>query len=261
MLIDTHAHFDHLFGDSERRAALERAKRAGVHRVIAVGGNPKANTCVVELARARSDQVMAAVGYDREMACRDTPVDTLKEAVKDSNVVAIGEIGLDYHYARETRAAQRVLFDRMLALAAEAGKPVIVHSRDAEEDTLAMIKNWCGGDPARIGVLHCFTGSAGFSTKLVEMGFFIGLSGIITFRQAKSLRELAKELPLDRILIETDSPYLAPVPVRGTVNEPANLRYIAECLAQIRHDTVEHIAHSTSENAIRLFKLHGGQRL
>ena len=260
MFIDTHAHFDHLPDDAARWAVLDRAREAGVVQVMAVGANPRANACVLSLVRARKAWVMAAVGYDRDMAGCEVSVAALRESLQSPDVVAVGEIGLDYHYSPATAGAQRALFEQMLALAAEVRKPVIVHSRDAEADTLAMLTDWRSGDASRVGVLHCFTGSARFAERLIELGFYIGVSGIVTFRNARSLREIIASLPLERILLETDSPYLAPVPLRGKPNEPAYISHIAQCVAQIRHDTVEHIAHSTTQNAMRLFNFHGGEK-
>lgn len=260
MYIDTHAHFDHLRTDEECSGLITRAQAAGVERIVAVGATAASNRFVMRLARTHPGMVVPAVGYDRDQADVAPSLEELSELAATPEVVAIGEIGLDYHYAADTAAQQRKLFARMLELAAAIGKPVIVHSREAEADTLAMLSDWVSHDSTRSGVLHCFTGSPAFATKLIELGFYIGFSGILTFSSAQSLRDIAACLPMDRILLETDSPYLAPVPFRGTVNEPARVVRIAECLAQIRHDSVERIAHSTSQNAKRLFDLKGGMK-
>jgi TatD DNase family protein len=258
MYVDTHAHFDHLGSAKECADVIGRARAAGLERIVAVGANAHSNRLVARLAQEHPDIVAAAVGYDREQAEAAPAPNELRELLQHPRMVAVGEIGVDYHYSPHTAPAQRKLFAQMLDLAAEAGRPVIVHSRDAEADTLAMLTEWARPDERRTGVLHCFTGSAEFAERLVELGFYIGFSGIVTFRNAQALRGVAARLPLDRIVLETDSPYLAPAPFRGTVNEPARVVHVAECLAQIRHDSVERIAHITSQNAKRLFHLSEG---
>lgn len=259
MLIDTHAHLDGLGSEQELHAAFARARAAGITKIIAVGGAPAANTQALERAREQPGIVHAAVGFDRDQATTclstadlDTQIDTTPRPV------AIGEIGLDYHYLPKTATAQERLFSRMLEVARRARRPVIVHSREAEEPTLALLtdhaRNWSGA-PDQIGVLHCFTGSAPFAHALTALGYHIGLSGILTFKNAGDLQTIAAELPTDRLLIETDSPYLAPIPHRGQRNEPAFLVEVARKLAAVRSVSLEDIAATTTANAIRLFGL------
>lgn len=260
MFVDSHAHFDHLPDPRAVAEVLSRARAAGVGRIVAIGGHAGANAQAADIAEAEGGLVWAAVGYDRDQAPRDPPVDALRPWLARERVVAVGEIGLDYHYEPETRSMQIALFEQMLSLAREFAKPVIMHSREADEDTLAILKRHMSaardgrGLP---GVLHCFTGTAAFAACLLDLGLMIGFSGIITFKNAHAVREVAKTVPEDRLLIETDSPYLAPEPHRGKQNEPAHVALVAEALAKIRNDTVEHIAHITARNAQRLFKPDG----
>ena len=250
MLIDTHAHFDDFRQPGECSAVLDRAQAAGVHRVIAIGGNAEANDLAVALSEADPGRVRAAVGYDRDQAPAAPSLEALRAHLGRPGVVAIGEIGLDYHYAPESVAAQRALMEVMLATSKEYRLPVVIHSRDADEDTVALLRGAEAG-----GVLHCFTGSREFAKQVLDLGLYISFSGIITFRNAGPLRDVAGLVPDDRLLIETDTPYLAPVPHRGRRNEPGFLVHVAEALAKIRNDTVEHIAHITARNAEQLFGL------
>lgn len=255
-LIDTHAHFDMFDEEGAIPDVLARARAAGVARMIAIGGTPAANRRALALARAYPDALRATVGLDRDEIHASHDEATLRAQAGDPMCVAIGESGLDYHYGPDTRDAQRALFERMLALAAEVRKPIVIHSRDADADTLAVLRAYVarpGVDAARPGVLHCFTGSPAFARALVELGFFIGFSGIVTFKNAAVLREVARALPANRILLETDAPYLAPVPYRGKRNEPAWTAEIAAALAFERGVSLEQLANQVWENARTLF--------
>ncbi len=256
-LTDTHAHFDS-FADEAVAPLLSRAQAAGVSRIVAVGGNPRANAAVLAVASAFPERVRAAIGFDRDCAGSTPDLAGLAGTIsrESARVVAIGEIGLDYHYAHGTAPAQRGLMEAELALARQVKLPVIVHSRDADDDTLALLRAHAAAwqaDPTRIGVLHCFTEDAPFARSLLDLGFMISFSGIVTFRNAAPLRAVARMVPADRLLIETDTPYLAPVPHRGEPNEPAFLPAVAECLATERGETVDSIAARTSQNAAHLF--------
>jgi TatD DNase family protein len=232
-LFDTHAHFE---GSAEDiRRVTERAAAAGVTRIMAVGGNPQLNAATEGFA-------YRAIGWDRDMAGKDTdPLDY-------TGVAAVGEIGLDYHYSPENAKEQRELFALQLETARAFGLPVVIHTRDADDDTLGILREI----PSR-GVIHCFTGSPKFCRALLDLGFMISISGIVTFNAADNVRESALVVPDDRILIETDSPFLAPVPVRGRPNEPANLVYTARFLAALRNMPFEDFASLTVSNAIKLF--------
>ncbi len=266
MLFDTHAHFGSGEGLTSALEALSRARDVNVERFVVVGGSAELNDGAEALARAGAKGVCIALGLDRSQAEAlagqvDDAVSGVRERIAGcrdagASVVAIGEIGLDYHYEAETREAQRSLFAAQLELAADLSLPVVVHSREADADTLELLRKH--GSSAlraegRLGVLHCFTGSENFARELLALGMLISFSGIATFSNAASLRECAAVLPLDVLLVETDCPYLAPVPVRGTRNEPANVRWVAACVADARGVSPEAIAAVTTENAGRLF--------
>ena len=255
MYFDSHVHFDGI--GLEPRDVIDRAVAAGVTRMLAVGHSPDADRLAVALARQFPARLRAAVGLDRDAATAEITLDGLEADLALPEVVAVGEIGLDFHYLADTAPAQEALFARMLDLARRHARPVIVHSRDAEEATLRLLRahaaQWPG--PAdRIGVLHCFTGRADFARALLDIGFHISFSGIITFRSASALREVARRVPEDRLLIETDSPYLAPEPHRGhSPNEPALLPHTAAAIAAVRGCPAAHVAALTAANASRLF--------
>ncbi len=261
MLMDTHMHIEP--GDDVAGLA-ERALAAGVMRLVAVGGSDAMNRAALDAAAGQPELFSAAVAFDRHVAesgrAGEVPalVERIRAMLPLPGVVALGEIGLDYHYTPETAAVQKALFGAQLDLARETGLPVVVHSREAEADTLSMLRAhrraWAHDDD-RLGVLHCFTGNADMAKELVSIGLFVSFSGIVTFRNADSLREAAAVVPDDWLLIETDTPYLAPVPHRGKPNEPAYLPDIARCLADVRGTSVERIAEVTTRNARRLFGL------
>ncbi|MFH0908706.1 MAG: TatD family hydrolase [bacterium] len=257
-LTDSHVHFDSFEESGELYDVLNRAWSAGVHRMIAVGGSPGANTLAMLLAQEHAHSVRAVVGYDRDLAGRDPSLSDLEAQAENPCVVGIGETGLDYHYLPETAPAQRELLGQMLEIARHRALPAVIHSREADEDTLAMLRahaaQWTG-EASRIGVLHCFTGSIAFARQLIDMGLMISFSGIVTFKNADALREVALFVPEDRLLIETDAPYLAPAPLRGKRNEPAFITHVAGTLATVRKVPLQHIAQQTTRNANRLFGL------
>ena len=231
-LFDTHAHFE---GTAEETAAaMERARKAGVAHVMAVGGSKTLN-------EGTTGFKYRAVGWDRDQVGRELP------SLDYSNACAVGEIGLDYYYSAETKAAQRELFSRQLENSLELDLPVVIHTRDADDDTLAILREI----PAR-GIIHCFTGSPRFCRALLDLGFYISISGIVTFRAADNVREAALYIPDERILIETDSPFLAPVPMRGSPNEPSFLVHTAKFLAQLRRTPFERFAETTTRNALSI---------
>lgn len=255
-LIDTHAHFDVFVEEGVLPEVLTRARAAGVARMIAIGGTPEANAHALALTREHPDMLRATVGFDRDEIQASHDESVLKAQASDPLCAAIGETGLDYHYGPTTRAEQCALFERMLALAADVRKPVVIHSREAEADTLALLRAHVGRpgvDAARPGVLHCFTGSLPFARAVTDLGYYIGFSGIITFKNADALRAVARAVPADRILFETDAPYLAPVPYRGKRNEPAWVREVAAALASERGVSLELLANQVWENARTLF--------
>ncbi len=255
-LIDTHAHFDDFILEQSVGEVLARAQAAHVVRAVAIGGTAEANARALELASAFPDAIRATVGLDRDEIGKPVDVELLRAQMASPRVVAVGETGLDYHYGPTTRAEQRALFSQMLDLAAESRLPVVVHSREADEDTIEHLREFVGRpgvDAARPGVLHCFTGSGEFARRLLDIGFFISFSGIVTFKNGADLRAIARTLPADRLLFETDAPYLAPVPMRGKRNEPAWVAHVAAALATERAVPLQELAEQVWDNASRLF--------
>jgi TatD DNase family protein len=246
-LFDTHAHFGGT--ESETAALLERAKAAGVGRVMAVGGDETLNAGALAAVRiadgdpVRFPKVRAAIGWACDCAGKPAP-----ELDYPGNVSAVGEIGLDYHYTPETREAQMALMARQLETARRLDLPAIVHTREADDDTLALLRE----TPVR-GIAHSFTGSPDFCRALLDLGFYISISGIVTFKAADNVRETALIVPDDRLLVETDTPYLAPVPKRGRPNEPAFVVHTLEFLAKLRGVAPESLAARTTANAELFF--------
>ena len=246
-----------------------RALSAGVVRMVAVGGTKEMNRCAVEAAGRFPDVVCAAWGYDRDQAVGAASgaggvrgaVETLKTDIArriagGAGICAVGEMGLDFHYSAGISGEQIELLRGQLGVARELSLPVIVHSREADSETIAELeahsRAWEGPRDGQ-GVLHCFTGDSVFAGQLLDIGFCISFSGIVTFRNADALRRVARDVPSDRLLIETDSPYLAPVPHRGKRNEPAYVLRVAEVLAEARKCSIEDVAEVTMRNAERLF--------
>ncbi len=272
MLFDSHVHFDTSRGEYGIKALVERAVAAGVNEMLAVGGSPSLNRHAVAAARLFPHTVRAAIGWDRDQALDGRRTDIARDPQAmlhywstriarcrriGIQISALGEIGLDYHYAADTASDQRRLLRTQLATARALHLPVIIHTRDADADTIALLVEhaWALQDNTTFlpGVVHCFTGTAEFACRLLALGFFIGLSGIITFANAKTLRETAKTIPTEKLLIETDTPYLAPVPHRGHRNQPSFLPAILQCLAEIRNESAEHLAEIPRANALALF--------
>ena len=269
-LFDTHAHFDGFEAEGTVPAVLARAAAAGVARMCAVGSSEASNALVVRLAQAHPETLLAAVGYDRDQIEKSRDMGKLAALAQNPAVVAVGEIGLDYYYSPETAPAQRALFGQMLEFAAERKLPVIVHSRYADDDTVDMLGDFStlwktffhsvekpGAAIPPPGILHCFTGDAAFAEELLALGFFISFSGIVSFNNAGPLREVAKLVPEDRLLVETDCPYLTPKPFRGKVNEPAFVARVAEVLAEARGVDAAALAETTFANAVKIFQREG----
>lgn len=268
MLFDSHAHFPE--DPAARTAIIQRSAQGGVDRIMAIGGAPDLNLTALAAAQEAAGahagvQIRAAIGMDRttahggpnEVAGHLSAVRALL-ADHSQFIHAIGELGLDYHYDRDCpRPAQQVLFREMLGLAREVALPVVVHCREAADDVVAALADHAARSPltkmGRVGVLHCFTETAEVAAVLVQLGYFISFSGIVTFKNAGALREVVSTIPDDRLLIETDTPFLAPVPHRGKPNEPAFVQYVAETVAQIRCQSVEQVAELTARNASTLF--------
>ncbi|WP_347331310.1 TatD family hydrolase [Marinimicrobium locisalis] len=254
MLTDSHCHLDRIDltpYNGDLNAALNAARERGIKQFLCIGVSLDNREAVVDIARQHPD-VHASVGiHPCDVESGTATVEQLVEWGVAPEVIGLGETGLDYHYAEQTKALQQESFALHLKAGARAGLPVIVHTREAREDTLNLIRQH--GDPASAGVLHCFTESWEMASAAMDMGYYISLSGIVTFKSAEALREVAKKMPLDRLLVETDSPYLAPVPYRGKSNEPQYVREVAEFVANLRGISLEQLAEQTTENFHNLF--------
>jgi TatD DNase family protein len=248
-LIDSHAHLDFRQFDDDREKVIERARKAGVVTIVNIGTSPAGSRASVALAE-RYDFVYATVGVHPHDAGTVTPsvLDELRSLAQHRKVVAIGEIGLDYYRDLSPRPVQRRVFDEQLALAAELGLPVVVHSRDAHDDALAALRKWKG-----TGVLHSYSAGPQLLEEVLALGFFVGISGPVTFPKADDLRAVAATVPMERLLVETDCPYLTPKPYRGRRNEPAYVQYVAEAVALAREISPVDVALATADNACRLF--------
>jgi TatD DNase family protein len=252
-LVDTHAHLDDRQFNDDREDAIQRSFAAGVRCIITIGTDLDSSRAAVALARQHAS-VYAAVGVHPHDATRVGPgtLERLLQYAQDDRVVAVGETGLDFYRNLSPHDRQKEVFIAHLELARRVDKPVIIHDRDAHAETMAILRekgwNWPG-------VLHCFSGDREMALEAIEMGFYISFAGPVTFPNAHRLQELARELPLERILVETDSPYLAPQPRRGQRNEPANVRWVAAKIAALREISLEQVAEITTENARQLFGL------
>ena len=253
MFVDSHCHLNYA-GLAERQAeALANARAAGVSTMLNISTREREWADVVGIAEREPD-VWAAVGIHPHEADQHPDVDTarLVSAAAHPRVVGIGESGLDYYYDKSDRERQRASFRSHIAAARDTGLPLIVHTRDAEADTAEIMRDEMGKG-AFTGVIHCFTASDAFARIALDLGFYISISGIVTFRNAKALAATAATIPEDRLLIETDAPFLAPVPHRGKPGEPAFVADTARHLAGIRHESIEELARTTSDNFFRLF--------
>jgi TatD DNase family protein len=254
-LVDSHCHLDNEQFDADREAVIERALAAGVEHMVAIGtgDGPPDLEAGIRLAD-RYPAFYATVGVHPHDAAKAAPetFGALANLLKHPKVIAIGEIGLDYHYDFSPREVQRTVFIEQMSIAREAAKPIVIHTREAWDDTLALLRDhWA---PAGLGgVMHCFSGGPAEARQALDLGFHLSFGGIVTFPKALELQEAARQAPADRILIETDAPYVAPVPKRGKRNEPAYVLETARKLADLRGETIEALAASTTANFHRLF--------
>lgn len=255
-LIDTHCHIQSEAFDADRDAVLARAREAGVESLVVVGGagDLATNDAAVRLAEEHAS-LYATVGMHphdvRDVSAE--ALDRMHGLAGHPKVVAIGETGLDFHYDHSPRRVQRDLFERFVALAVETRLPIVVHNRESDREVAETIRS-CGRGKLE-GVIHCFTSDAAAARAFLDLGFYLSFSGIVTFRNAEALRDVARWVPPDRLLVETDAPFLAPVPRRGRRNEPAFVRFVAETLAGVRGVGVDEIADTASRNARTLFRL------
>ena len=248
--IDTHCHLDKL--DSTPEEAIIEAKQAGVQRMVTVSVDEPSLDFVSSMVQ-QFPEVYGSVGlhpHDAAELTEDLEQKIRKLALEEKKLIAIGETGLDYHYMYSSAEIQQQVFSKQLLLAVELNLPVIMHSREAETDTLNILKEI---PVPSLGVAHSFTSSFEMAKTLIEMGWYIGINGIVTFKNAEDLREVVSWLPLDRLLLETDSPFLAPTPFRGKPNKPAHIPAIATFIAELRGISLEQLSEQTSANAQRLF--------
>ena len=253
MLFDTHAHMDDRSFDADRRELLESLPGAGISLLMNPGCSYESSRNAIALAE-QYDYIYAAVGSHPDVADEvdEALIEQYRElAARHPKIKAIGEIGLDYHYEDIPREIQQRAFRMQMALAQELGLPVIVHEREAHEDGLRIVDEF----PTVKGVFHCYSGSAEMAKELIKRGWYIGFTGVLTFKNARKAIEVASAVPMDRIVVETDCPYMAPVPFRGKRNDPGKVFYMAEKLAQLRGISTEEAARITLENGKRLYRM------
>ena len=254
MIFDTHAHYDDEAFDSDREELLRSLPGAGVGRVVNIAASVQSIDECLDMAH-RFEHVYCALGIHPEHCGEmdDEILEKVRAGLSDSKAVAVGEIGLDYYWPEPDREIQKYWFARQLQLAAEVDMPVVIHSREAAADTMRIMKE---NHAERIGgVVHCYSYSAELAKEFVKMGFYIGIGGVLTFKNARKLVEVAREIPLERLLLETDCPYLAPVPFRGKRNSSLYLPYVVEKLAQIKEISGEEVIRVTEENAEKMYRL------
>ncbi len=252
-MIDTHAHIDLENYEGRVGEIVENARKNGVFEIIIPSVNSKSFKNIINLVEEH-DSLFGALGVHPEdlEGFGEGVVNEIIRLSSHPKIVAIGEIGLDYYWDKSNIEGQKEAFRLQIEAAKKVGKPVLVHDRDAHEDTFKILKET---NAAEVGVvMHCFSGSVEFAKECVKEGFYIALGGVTTFKNAKKAKEVAKAVPLDRLLLETDSPYMTPVPFRGKENEPAYVRYVAEEIALLRGITIEEVDKATTENSYRLFK-------
>ena len=251
-MIDTHSHIN--FDDYKENfdSFLKDIKNNGTDYVIIPGVEPSTFDEIISICE-KHDMLYAAIGVHPSEAKTYTQETEKKiyEKIKNKKVVAIGEIGLDYYWEQETKELQKEVFRKQLKIAEELQIPVLIHDREAHEDTFNILQEYNLKDV----VFHCFSGNSDFAQKCIEKGYYIAIGGVVTFKNAKDLKEVAKITPLDKLLLETDAPYLAPVPYRGKLNTPAYLKYIAQEIANIKDIDVEEVKTNTTQNAKRIFNI------
>ena len=255
-LIDSHAHIQGKEYSGEVDEIIRRALDAGVEQIVVVGGAGDMSSSTEAIALAESyPNLYATVGmhpHDAKDVSREE-LDTLRKLAAHPKVIAVGETGLDYYYSHSPPEVQRQVFAQFIQLAVETELPLVVHERDAAREVAEML----GKEGARKvqGVIHCFTGDDQAAQNYLDLGFYLSFTGIITFKNADALRDVARKIPLEKMLVETDSPYLTPVPFRGKRNEPAYVRYVAEMIGKIKALSLEEVARTTTQNVRVLFKI------
>jgi TatD DNase family protein len=252
MLFDTHAHLNAIQYEEDLEEVIQRAKSEDVTDIVVVGFDRDTIRRAMELTE-QYDMIYAAVGWHPVDAIdmTDDDLEWIKELASHPKVVAIGEMGLDYYWDKSPKDIQKEVFRKQIQLAKEVQLPIIIHNRDATEDVVKILQEENASEVG--GIMHCFTGSLEVAKQCIDMNFYLSFGGPVTFKNAKKPKEVAKEIPIDRLLIETDCPYLTPHPFRGKRNEPSYVKYVAEQIAELRELSVEEVAKKTSDNAKKLF--------
>ncbi|RFB10965.1 TatD family deoxyribonuclease [Bacillus sp. HNG] len=252
MLIDTHAHLNAIQYQEDLEEVIERALSEGVERIVVVGFDRETITRAIELAD-QYEFIYATIGWHPVDAIDMTDEDLtwIEELSAHPKVVALGEMGLDYHWDKSPKDIQKEVFRKQIALAKKVRLPIIIHNREATADIIEILQEENASEVG--GIMHCFTGSIEVAKQCIDMNFYISFGGPVTFKNAKKPKEVAAEIPLDRLLIETDCPYLTPHPFRGKRNEPSYVKYVAEQIAELKGVSFEEIAQKTSDNAMRFF--------
>lgn len=254
-LIDTHCHLDYDVFKEQMPDVLERCRQAGVDKMITISTRLSKASEIIAIAE-QYENIYCSIGIHPHHVHEEAEAfdaDKMRAYLSHPKVVAIGEAGLDYFYETAPKDIQQKVFRHQLELCLEKDLPVVIHTRQAEEDTWEILSEMSQGGKLR-GVLHCFTSADWLAEKALEIGFYISMSGIVTFKKSDQLQALAKRLPQDRLLVETDAPYLAPVPMRGSSNEPSYVKYVAMFIAELRGEAYADFAQATTDNAKRLFR-------
>ena len=254
MIFETHAHYDDERFDEDRDILIEKLFQKNICNIINVGASIESTKTTIALAKKYENMYAAAGVHPSDIAgLNEETLAWLKEQTNDPKVIAVGEIGLDYYWDKEedVQKAQRYWFAQQMGLARESQLPVIIHSRDAAEDTMRVMKEVHAEEIP--GVIHCYSYSPEMAKEFIKMGYYIGVGGVVTFKNAKKLKETVMQIPLERILLETDSPYMAPEPHRGSRNDSGNLVYVAEKIAELKGITAKEVENATLANARKLF--------
>ena len=251
-IVDSHCHLDYADSEEARQAILGRGRAAGIAWFVTVGvwrGTDGARDAIAMAEAERDVRATAGVHPHDAAGCTGETYAEMARMIAHEKVVAVGEVGLDYHYDSSPRDVQREVFRRFIALAKEAKKPLVIHTREAPADTLSILREEGARDVG--GVIHCFSEDEAFARAAMDLDFDVSLSGIVTFKKAEAVRAAARVIPLDRLMIETDSPYLAPIPMRGKTNEPSYLAHTVRQLAELRGDDEDTVRARTTETAAR----------
>ena len=261
MIFETHAHYDDDAFDEDRDKLLNEVNSEGVEYIVNVGASIESTKSSIALSEKYPFVYAAAGVHPNETGeLTDKDMQWLKEQFENKNVIAVGEIGLDYYWDEPDRSIQKKWFESQLLIALEVNKPIIIHSRDAASDTYEILSEYMKkynekSKDLSPGVIHCYSYSSQMALDYVNMGFYIGVGGVLTFKNSKKLKEVVEAVPIDRIVLETDSPYLSPEPFRGKRNNSANLKYIAQKLAELKNMEYDEIISVTRKNAMELYRL------